>query len=51
MVVLKKQDRDFMKIDYKIYFPLIMMRIKATRFGDTYASLDQEVHIKNLSKF
>jgi hypothetical protein len=34
---LKKQDRDFMKIDYKIYFPLIMMRIKATRFGDTYA--------------
>jgi hypothetical protein len=28
----KKQDRDFMKIDYKIYFPLIMMGIKAIGF-------------------
>jgi hypothetical protein len=32
----KKQDRDFMKIDYKIYFPLIMMGIKAIGFWDTY---------------
>lgn len=31
---LKKQDRDFMKIDYKIRFPLIMMGIKAPGFGD-----------------
>jgi hypothetical protein len=41
---LKKQDRDSMKIDYKICFPLIMMGIKATGFGVRPCKLMQIVN-------
>jgi len=46
---LKKQDRDSMKIDYKICFPLIMMGIKATGFGDRFAydSFKTSIEINN----